>query len=148
MKELRGETTFPEFGEYNYIHEDDSKPELFLCWMHDSVTIFKKDNNMLMDYFKVNIDNIDRINIIIGGEYGQGAFLFPIKLIYIMDDEEIFEREVYVDCIYCRKDNDTIFKNAIIMRLRESFKKTLHSFLFNNQHIPNHNVYMIGDLSF
>ena len=65
-----------------------------------------------------------------------------------MDSEEIFECEAHVGYIYCRKYNGVIRKNTTIMKLGESFNKLLYSFLFNNQHIPIPNVFMICDLAF
>ena len=41
---------------------------------------------------KVNVNNIDRIDIVAGGNHGQGLFQFPVKVIYVMDDEEICKR--------------------------------------------------------
>ena len=42
MVDLRGEIIFPQFGEYKYIHETGSKPELILYWVRDYTAIFKK----------------------------------------------------------------------------------------------------------
>ena len=39
MKELYGETIFPEFGKYNYVHENDSKLELILFWIRNLISI-------------------------------------------------------------------------------------------------------------
>ena len=60
--------------------------------MHDSISIFKKETNILIDSFSVNVNNVDRIDIVVGGNHGQGVFQFPMKLIYVMDDEEICKR--------------------------------------------------------
>ena len=61
--------------------------------MSDSSSISKKKTIILISSFKVNVDNIDRTDIVVGGDYSQGAFQLPMKLIYVMDDEEIFERK-------------------------------------------------------
>ena len=42
ITDLCGEMIVPQFGEYKYIHEIGSKPELILYWVRDSVAIFKK----------------------------------------------------------------------------------------------------------
>ena len=70
----------------------------------------------------------DRIDIVVREYHGQGVFCLPIKLIYVMDDKEIFEREAHIDYIHCRKDNSVILKNTIITKLGESFNKLLHYF--------------------
>ena len=71
-----------------------------------------------------------------------------MKLIYVMDIKEIIEREAHVGDVYWRKDKGTILKNINIMKLGGSFNELLHSFLFNNQHTPNPNVSVIGNLVF
>ena len=42
MIDSYGKIIVPQFGEYNYIHELDSKPEHILYWVRDSTAIFKK----------------------------------------------------------------------------------------------------------
>ena len=42
MKSLSGVVISPEFGEYNYYHETETKPELILFWVRDIVAIFEK----------------------------------------------------------------------------------------------------------
>ena len=42
MIDSYGKIIVPQFGEYNYIHELDSKPEHILYWVRDSAAIFKK----------------------------------------------------------------------------------------------------------
>ena len=39
---------------------------------------------------KVNVNNIDRIDIVVRGDHGQGVFHFSMKLIYVIDDEEMY----------------------------------------------------------
>ena len=66
MKEFYREMILPQFGGYSYIREVGSKPKLISFCIRDSITIFKKETNILIDSFKLNINNIDRINIIVG----------------------------------------------------------------------------------
>ena len=42
MTNVCGEIILPRFGEYKFIHEIGSKPELILYWVRDSVAILKK----------------------------------------------------------------------------------------------------------
>lgn len=81
--------------------------------------LFRNRLIFLIIFFKVNVNNIDRIDIVVRGDHGQGVFYFPMKLIHIMDDEESIEREVYTGYVYCRKDNGVILKNIIIIKLGE-----------------------------
>ena len=65
MKELYGETIFPEFGKYSYVHENDSKLELILFWIRNLISILKKETNILINFVKLNANNIDRIDILL-----------------------------------------------------------------------------------
>ena len=47
----------------------------------------KKETQLLIEYGDINLSDIDRIDIVIGGDHGQGAFRFPIKLLHIMNNE-------------------------------------------------------------
>ena len=62
----------PEFGEHSYIHEVGPKLELILFQIRDSITIFKKETNIFVEFFKLNVNNIDRSDIVVGGYLGQG----------------------------------------------------------------------------
>ena len=99
-----------------------------LPFVHDSIVIFKKETNNLINYLKVNINNVHRIDAVVGKYHDQGTFRFPIKLIDAMDDKENIEREAHVGYIHCRKNTGTILKSIIIMKLGELFNKLLHSF--------------------
>ena len=56
MKELCGETGLPEFGDYSYIHKNDSKHELILFWIRNSITIFLKGSNILINSLIGNVN--------------------------------------------------------------------------------------------
>ena len=88
MKNLSGDMILPKFGEYKYYHEIGSKPEHILFWIRDIVAVFKKDTQLLIEFGGMNLSNINRIDIVVGGDHGQGAFLFPIKILYIMNNEK------------------------------------------------------------
>ena len=42
MKSRSGEMIPPKFGEYKYYHDEESKPEHILFWVHDTVEFFLK----------------------------------------------------------------------------------------------------------
>ena len=90
--DLYGEMVVPQFGKYKYVHEIGSKPELILYWVRDSVAIFKKKNSLLIKYNQLKVDKISRIDVIVDGDHGQGAFRFPIKLLFVMKSEKNVER--------------------------------------------------------
>ena len=68
----------------------------------------------------MNLSDIDRIDAVVGGGHGQGEFRFPIKMLYIMNNETRYESIQPVDCILCKKENELILKNKIIKDLGDS----------------------------
>ena len=68
--------------------------------------------------------NIHWIDTVIGGNHGRGVLRFPMKLIYVMDNCNIFERVINVGYIYYWKDYNTVLKSTIIIKLGESSKKS------------------------
>ena len=83
MIDLCGEMIVPQFGEHKYIHEVGSKHELMLYWIRGSTATFKKEINLSVKSNLLNLDDISRIDVIIGGDYGQGTFRFPMKLLFV-----------------------------------------------------------------
>ena len=71
MKDLNGDMIFPKFGEDQYYHEAGSKPELILFWVHDIVTIYKKESLMLIDSSYIDMNEINSIDVVIDGDHGQ-----------------------------------------------------------------------------
>ena len=109
---------------------------------------FKKETDIFIYHFTVNINKVHWINIVVGGCHGQGTFRVPTKLIYVMHDVKICEYVVHVDYMYCKKINGTILKYTLIMKLWELLNTVLYPFSFNNQHIPIPNVYVSGNIAF
>ena len=86
MKPLSGDMILPKFGEYNYCHKAESKPEFILFWVRDIVAVYKKETKILIDSSDKHINEINRIDIVIGGDHGQGEFQFPRKSLHIMNN--------------------------------------------------------------
>ena len=80
-----------KFGEYKYCTETKSKPEHILFWVRDTVAVFKKETQLLIESGDIDLSDIDRIDIVVGGDHGQGAFRFPMKILYIMNNEKRYE---------------------------------------------------------
>ena len=75
IKSLSGDMILPKFGEHKYnIMEKGSKPEHILIWGHDTVAVLKKETQLLIESGDINIPNINRIDIVVGGDHGQGEF--------------------------------------------------------------------------
>lgn len=69
----------PEFGEYKVYYEVGIKPELLLYWVRHAVAIFKKKTKLLIESQLANRNESSRINVVIEGNHGQGAFRFQMK---------------------------------------------------------------------
>ena len=67
--DLCGEIIVPKFGEYKYIHEVGSKPELILYWVHNFTTIFRKQISLLVNSNILNLDDLSRIDVVIYGDH-------------------------------------------------------------------------------
>ena len=76
MKSLSGDMMLPKFGEYKYYNKTGSKAKHILFSNRDFVTIFKKETQLLIESGDINLSDIDRIDIVVGGDHGQGAFHF------------------------------------------------------------------------
>ena len=68
MKSLSGDMMIPKFGEYDYYHETRTKPELILFWIRDIVTIFKKETQLLINSGDIDMYDINRTYIVMGGD--------------------------------------------------------------------------------
>ena len=149
MTSLSGDMILPKFGEYKYNNmEKETKPEHILFWVRDTVAVFKKETQMLIDSGDIDILNISRIDIVVGGDHGQGAFRFPMKILYIMKDDTRHESIQPVGYILCKKDNGIILKNTIIKDLGDSINSLKEEMSFNNQQLSSSNIYVTGDLAF
>ena len=104
MKNISGDMILPKFGEYKYYTETGIKPEHILLWICDSAALFKKETKLLIKSGDINLSDIDKIDIIVGSDHGQGAFRFPMKMLYIMNNEKSHESIQLVGYILCKKD--------------------------------------------
>ena len=103
---------------------------------------------MLIDSGDIDILNVNRIGIVVGGDHGQGAFRFPMKILYIMNDDTRHESIQPVGYILCKKDYGIILKNIIIKVFGDSMKSLNESMTFNNQQLSSSNIYVTGDHAF
>ena len=72
---------------------------------------------LFINYNKIKVNEISRIDIIVDCDHGQGAFRFPMKLLFVMKSENI-EHTSSVAYILCKKDNGDILKSIIIDKLQ------------------------------
>ena len=88
IKSFSGNMILPNFGEYKYYHEIGIKPEHILFQIRDTVAIFKKVTQLLIESSDINLSDIDRIDIVVDGDHGQRIFRFPMNILYIMNNEK------------------------------------------------------------
>ena len=148
IKNLSGDMIIPKVGEYNYFHENRNKPKLILFWIRDTVAVFKKESQLLIDSGDINIYDINRIYIVVGSDHRQGASRFPMKTLYIMNNSKIHESIQPVGYILCKTNNGTILKNTTMKNVRDSINLLNESMSFNNQHLSPYNIYLICHLEF
>ena len=73
--------------------------------IRDTVAVFKKETQLLIESGDISLSDIDRIDIADGGDHGQEPFQFSIKILYIMSNEKILERIQPVGYILYKTDN-------------------------------------------
>ena len=76
----------PQFGEYKYYNEIRGKPEHIYFGFVILLLVFKKETRLLIESGDIDILNINKIDIVVGSDHGQGAIRFPMKILYIMND--------------------------------------------------------------
>ena len=104
--------------------------------------------SLLVKFNLLNLNDLSRIDVVIGGDHGQGAFRFLMKLLFVMKSFKNVERESSVAYILCKKGNGEILKNKIIKKLQDSFKLMLKIILIENHQVSIDNLYVTGDLTF
>ena len=102
MTDSYSEMSVTQFGEYKYIHEIGSKPELILYWIRDSVAMFKKKISLLINSNQIKINEISKVGVIVGGDHDQDAFRYPIKLLFVMKSEKILHVQVVLLTFYAK----------------------------------------------
>ena len=110
--------------------------------------MFKKEISLLIKCNLIIIDEISKIDIIVGSDHGQGTFRFPMKLLFIMKSYKNIVRESSVVYILCKKGNGDVLKNTITDKLQESFKLMLETISIDNHQLSIDNFYVTGDLTF
>ena len=136
MKSLSVDMTLPKFGEYNYYYGTGPKPELILCWVRDTVDVLCKETQLLIDFDDIDIYDINRIDMVVGGDHRQGVFRFLMKIVYIMNNGKIHESTQPVGYILCKKDNCYIlYKKDNGIMLKNIIYKDLETLLiyYTNQ---------------
>ena len=100
MKDLNGDMILPKFGEYNYYHEVRSKLELILFRVRDIVAVYKKYTQMIIDSDDIAINKMNRRDIVIGDDHGQGLFRSRVKHIV---HHELWQETYNLSAKYCVK---------------------------------------------
>ena len=120
MKSLSGDMILSKFGKYKYYTETGSKPGYILFWVRNTFAVFKKDTQLSIDSGKIDLSDVDRIDTVVVDDHGQRTFRFPMKILYIMNNEKRYENIQPVNYILYKKDNGIILKNILIKDLGDS----------------------------
>ena len=86
--------------------------------------------------------------MVVGGNHGKRAFRFPMKILYIMNNEKRHESIQPKGYILCKQNNGLILKNTILKDLGDSINLLNESMPFNNQQLSPSNMYVTVDLAF
>ena len=105
MKSLSRDMILSKLGEYKYYHETGSKPEHTLFSVRDSVAVFKKETQLLIESGDINLSDTNRIDIVVVGDHVRGAFRFPMQILCIMNNGKRHESIQPVGYILYKKDN-------------------------------------------
>ena len=71
--------------------------------MRDSTVIFKKEITLLIKSKQLKVNEIYRIDVVVGGDHGPGAFRFPVKLLFVMKYSKNLERTSSVAYTFFQK---------------------------------------------
>ena len=93
------------------------------------------------------MNEISRIDVIVDGDHGQGAFRFLMKLSFVMKSSKNLNVHV-VMLIFCAKKNGDILKNTIIEKLQEPCMLMLDPIKIGNHPVSINNLYVSDDLAF
>ena len=56
------------------------KLELILFWVRNTVALFKKETQLLIDSGDIDIYKINRIDVVVEYDHVQGEFPYPMKI--------------------------------------------------------------------
>ena len=77
-----------QFGKYKYIHQVCNKQRHFIYRARDSIAIFKKYIALLVNSKQLIINEIFRIDVIVGGDHSQCTFRLLMKLLIVTKSEK------------------------------------------------------------
>ena len=62
----------------------------------------KKEISLLIKSNQLKVNEISRIDVIVGGDHGQGAFTFPMKLLFVMKSGKMLNVQVVLFTSYAK----------------------------------------------
>ena len=94
------------------------------------------------------INEISRIDVIVGGDHAQGVFNFLMKVLFVMKSRKTGGHISSVAYILCKKDHVDILSYIMIKKLQNLFILMLESMTFDNQQLYIRNMYVASNLAF
>ena len=132
ITELGKDHVQPTFGQYDYISVDGHKPEEIPFWTKNPTEVFILQLKNMLSQTKfsdkqIKLSDIERIDIITGGDHGAGAFRCPICIVLKFTDGTYVQTECSIAHIQCKKDNGVVLENTIIDPLGDGLKELLQN---------------------
>ena len=111
------------YGCKEYLYDGKDKAE-FVEWtekdINDEITVYLKKH---LTSKSVMPANIQRVQVVVGGDHGDTAFQFGASVsVHFIDDTEAINFEVSVCELICRKDTAKLIEATILERLTAGLK--------------------------
>ena len=123
VSDLGKDYIVPTFGRYQYIEKEGEKAENIPYWTKDPIEVFSRQVVNTFKNESASLAEIERIDIVTGGDHGAGAFRARIRVIIKLQSGKNLSQDTSIAHIQCKKDNDTVLTNTIIEPLQSGFKK-------------------------
>jgi hypothetical protein len=115
----------PKTGRYVYNYTDSSgnnKREIVQYDYQSVSDMFIHVVSQLLIENNVHMSKVRRVGIVIGGDHGKGAFRLVIRVLILLEEEQVLYKDVGVATIFCSKDSAEIVKNTIYHWLTDDLK--------------------------
>ena len=89
----------------------------------------KRLDDVMLHHLKyaVDVDSIVFIDVIIGGDHGQGAMRFPAKFIFFYDDDSTAEVTTLISQIDCAKETYKLIEQCTAPSINEALARMMHN---------------------
>jgi predicted transposase YbfD/YdcC len=120
----------PKTGSYlhEYVDSDGVDQKDNVTFEYQSISeVYKHIIVSLMTEHSVDIRDIEKTFIILGGDHGIGAFRMPFRNVLVLRDGRHLKKDIGIATIVCKKDTGKVILNTIMDWLTEDLKEINHS---------------------